>query len=394
MVAENAEEAARAVADHHVDLILLDLVLPDADGRDFLLGLRERRATAETPVIVLSARPADQAAAECMALGAQEYLEKPVNPARTVQAVDRQLEKLKVTRAEASTPGPRGLVNRAEFASAFGAAREEAASSEPGSTLAMACIDAYRPGGHSAHERPMEGRPKTESAIARVLGVLRPPDLIMVEPTGRLVALFPQTTPEDAKDLLAPALLTSNRSPLQERSDVDSLVDELAAGIAEVSRRPNLAEAIARADRLLSLARSPGMPRIVTSATDARPSRKEILVVEDDPVAARLLTHRLSRDGFEVTHFDDGRDAYEAVVGGLSVSLAILDGKLPGMDGFELLQRVRELERFREVPVIMLTSMGRESDIVRGFDLGANDYVLKPFSPVELVARIHRLLEG
>ena len=67
--------------------------------------------------------------------------------------------------------------------------------------------------------------------------------------------------------------------------------------------------------------------------------------------------------------------------------------KMPGMEGFELLQRVRGDSLNIETPVIMLTSMGSEQDISRGLSLGANDYVLKPFSPMELMARIRRLLK-
>jgi len=63
------------------------------------------------------------------------------------------------------------------------------------------------------------------------------------------------------------------------------------------------------------------------------------------------------------------------------------------MDGFEVLGRLRELESFQSVPVLMLTSMGGEHDVVRGFSLGADDYILKPFSPGELTARVRRLLE-
>ena len=72
--------------------------------------------------------------------------------------------------------------------------------------------------------------------------------------------------------------------------------------------------------------------------------------------------------------------------------LLILDVKLPGMDGFEVLGRLRRSTLFEQLPIVMLTSMGREADVVRGFQLGADDYVLKPFSPIELSARLWRLL--
>ena len=73
--------------------------------------------------------------------------------------------------------------------------------------------------------------------------------------------------------------------------------------------------------------------------------------------------------------------------------LVILDVKMPGLDGFEVLERLRGDARFAKTPILMLTSMGQEADVVRGFGLGADDYVLKPFSPVELAARVRRLLK-
>jgi DNA-binding response OmpR family regulator len=75
------------------------------------------------------------------------------------------------------------------------------------------------------------------------------------------------------------------------------------------------------------------------------------------------------------------------------ISLVILDVLLPEMDGFELLSRIRERRIMSAVPVIVLTVMGSEEDIVRGLALGADDYVVKPFSPTELLARVHRLLK-
>ena len=70
----------------------------------------------------------------------------------------------------------------------------------------------------------------------------------------------------------------------------------------------------------------------------------------------------------------------------------ILDVKMPGLDGFEVLERLRKSPRYANIPIIMLTSMGQEADVVRGFRLGADDYILKPFSPTELSARVRRLL--
>jgi len=110
-------------------------------------------------------------------------------------------------------------------------------------------------------------------------------------------------------------------------------------------------------------------------------------------VTATLIHHRLVRAGFEVMDFLNGEDAYEWASQS-AFDLAILDVKVPGMDGFELLERLRSIERLAAIPMVMLTGLGREADVIRGLQLGASDYMLKPFSPTELLARIRRLLHS
>ncbi|MDH5549462.1 MAG: response regulator [Gemmatimonadota bacterium] len=116
-----------------------------------------------------------------------------------------------------------------------------------------------------------------------------------------------------------------------------------------------------------------------------------MLVAEDDRVTATLVRHRLERAGFEVVHCESGTLALEAAEQ-VTFGLCISDIRMPGLDGFELVKRLRALPQYEAVPILMLTSLGREEDIVRAFSLGASDYMTKPFSPVELLARVQRLL--
>ena len=118
-----------------------------------------------------------------------------------------------------------------------------------------------------------------------------------------------------------------------------------------------------------------------------------ILLAEDDPMSARLLRDALEKEGYEVLHFPDGEQALEGALAN-RISMAILDVKMPVMDGFELLGRLRDLPAFAKLPIMMLTSMGSPEDVAKGFRLGANEYMLKPFSPVEVLARVRQLLEG
>jgi two-component system, OmpR family, alkaline phosphatase synthesis response regulator PhoP len=123
----------------------------------------------------------------------------------------------------------------------------------------------------------------------------------------------------------------------------------------------------------------------------AAESRK-VLLAEDDPVTARLVIHRLSREpGLTVLHAPDGGTAVTLAERD-DLAAAILDIRLPVVDGLTILSKIRKDPRHKKLPVILLTSLGSEADIVRGFELGADDYIVKPFSPQELVARLQRLI--
>lgn len=117
---------------------------------------------------------------------------------------------------------------------------------------------------------------------------------------------------------------------------------------------------------------------------------RRALVVEDDPDIVELLVHYLTKDGFGVDAVADGRKALERIRSE-SYQLLVLDLQLPGMDGLALCAEVRREPRTREVPVVMLTARGDEADRIVGLEMGADDYIVKPFSPKELVARVRAL---
>jgi DNA-binding response OmpR family regulator len=113
-----------------------------------------------------------------------------------------------------------------------------------------------------------------------------------------------------------------------------------------------------------------------------------ILVVDDEPRYLRLLEANLRTEGYEVITAKDGGNVLELFAAN-PVDLILLDILLPGMDGFTICQRIRQ---FSSVPIIMLTAKGEEQDRVRGLDVGADDYLVKPFSVTELLARVRAVL--
>jgi DNA-binding response OmpR family regulator len=121
-------------------------------------------------------------------------------------------------------------------------------------------------------------------------------------------------------------------------------------------------------------------------------SARRILIADDDPLLRALLVHRLSADGYQVTTAENGSEALAAIAE-QQPDLVVLDALMPVMDGFEVLRRLKA-SGLSDAPVIMLTALKREQDIVGALQLGAADYLVKPFIPDELGQRVRRLLQS
>ena len=115
---------------------------------------------------------------------------------------------------------------------------------------------------------------------------------------------------------------------------------------------------------------------------------KKILVIDDDPSLVALLYHSLTDDGYEVYKAYDGQEGLRQIYN-YQPDLIILDIVMPKLDGWQVCRRTREMS---DVPIIMLTTRGKEEDVVRGLDYGADDYLSKPFSVKELLARVRAVL--
>jgi two-component system, OmpR family, response regulator len=121
---------------------------------------------------------------------------------------------------------------------------------------------------------------------------------------------------------------------------------------------------------------------------NSRAVPKSILVVEDDKFLRELLTKRLADEKFEVHAAIDGEESFK-ILNSSKVDLILLDIILPGVNGFEILKRLKEDPTIASIPVMMLTNLGQQSDMERGKDLGAEDYMVKAdFTPREIIERI------
>ncbi|CUW41610.1 putative chemotaxis regulator CheY [Magnetospirillum sp. XM-1] len=120
---------------------------------------------------------------------------------------------------------------------------------------------------------------------------------------------------------------------------------------------------------------------------------RTVLVADDNPLVTQLLAHRLGSRGFNVVAVEDGVKAVEAAHR-LMPDILVLDGMMPGLDGFAVIKTLKANDATASIPILMLSSLKGEKDIVGALSAGASDYLVKPFIPEELVLRVKRLLEA
>jgi len=380
--AATGAQAEDLLSTRSFDLIVLDLILPDADGRALLRRIRERPNTARTPVSVVSARGGLDIRQECYALGADLFTGKPFDPMAFTADVEALLERTDSGEDALIADTVSGLLNRAGIVAAFDQVGE-------GAPLALVQLDGLL----SVSER--WGWESAEQALERVGRAMRSAvgeDVSIGRLGGGEFLLL--ASGDGIEGLVEQAERALDAIRTVELSDPQGEQFRLTASIAVVDAvldEGGLEQALCDARRRLCRAQGAGRNRVVAHDDRSDVGNVRVLVAEDDEISATILLHRLRKEGLDVTHYDNGREAYEAALED-TPDLVILDVKMPGMGGFEVLDRLRRVPSFSAVPIIMLTSMGGEADVVRGFKLGADDYVLKPFSPVELSARVWRLL--
>ena len=372
--AQSAEDAQRIVDRQAVDIILLDLGLPGEDGRELLARLARRPRTRAIPVILLTGRADLQTRTEVLSLGADTFLNKPVEPPVLATTVSMLLERSADAR-QAGRPSPlTRLPNRTVFLSDI---RQLAASAERvGTDLSFVILDIHRLDGINDAHGTEVGDAALRAVAEGIREAAHESDITARWGGGKFALLLSGADADETRARLEELTTATNRRRLP-LADGSELVVTWHAGAAGVSGAGSVNEAIARATRRLQVASRQQSARIVTTDDEGAAGAHHVLVIEDDAILGDLMTHRLTREGFEVTRFDNGADALRAM-GELTASAVVLDVMLPGADGFEILRRIRSQPSFAGVPVVVLT-FGGDHDARRAVDLGASGSLARPF---------------
>jgi diguanylate cyclase (GGDEF)-like protein len=388
-VAASIAEAEAILAEHEIALIVLDLVLPDCDGRNLLIRLRMRPGLAALPVIVLSGKGRGATQTECFALGADAYFEKPVDLNTLAAAVATRLQRTGEASREARQDPLTGLPNRAAFREACDRARALAQRTREPLSLAILDLDRFK----SVNDT--HGHAVGDNVLRRVAAVLtralRTSDLVARWGGEEFVVLLPNTNQKGAVLCLERALHALRRESFTGKGGAVFTVT-FSAGVVLYPEGAGVEAAVNAADRLLYLAKVAGRNRTLGAEEDASVARRKVLFAGNDPVSAAAVAGRLGGAGLEILYVPAGPAALIAAVDA-ATAVIVLDVRIPALDGVEMLAALRKNPACQAVPSIVLADSSSEQDIVRSFELGAEDYVVKPFSPAELQARIMRLMK-
>lgn len=389
-IAGTAADARRMISARTPSLVVLDLILPDTDGRTLLAQLRSQPITADIPILVLTAKNRPSVEAECLALGADAVFEKSSLRAAFAADVTSWLRRSSAALRAAGRDPLTGLPNRAAFRESYDRAIKLAGQNQTLLSVSILGLD------HLKSVNDTYGR-ETGDDVLRSVATLLPQVLnqsVFIARWGsdKFGLLFFGSSALTAAGSLQKALAVVAAEKI-ESHDGRIFSITFSAGTAEALAHESMESAIESAEALLYNAKESGGARVF-HPDDAIPVRKRrILIAEDDDLTAEILSHYINRHGYEIVRASDGEEALRILQEG-EVILAIMDVQMPIFDGFEVLSRMRALAVGSKPPVIMLTVLGHEKAIARALEAGADDYVVKPFSPPELMARIRRVLRG
>jgi two-component system cell cycle response regulator len=357
-------EVARAEAPA---LILLDIAMPRLDGYSACRLLKADPELAAIPVIFLTAGANLDDRLAGLALGADEFLTKPVDMRELVLRIELVIARSRSRQAPKA--GGQGASRELTYDAFLAVASEEIARSP--AAFAMVRLPTDRHG---------------EVAIL-LAQELRGRDAVGTYDATRMLILMPEMTATVARDRLEPLMVRLTAHGLQ-----GICIGVTAAPDGGTKTAETL---IGEADEAMAEARYLGRNTAIWTEPLGRsvapPATRTVVVAEDDPDVTRIVDARLRAAGYQVFVAFDGEAAL-AAARTHAADVLVLDLMMPKLDGFEVLRQLRE----RPAPwprVIVLSGRGREQDVMRAFELGADDYMTKPFNPQELMARISRVLK-
>jgi two-component system cell cycle response regulator len=392
----NIDNAKLKLYEIKYDLIILDLRIHPQSGYDLFYFLKEDPTLKWLPLIVLSAENDLYDKVRCFQLGADDYVTKPFQYEELAARIFSLLRRTKIFAQMAFRDPLTGVSNRRYFDNQMQLELKRIERYPAPITLAFIDIDRFKnindTYGHSIGDLVLQ-------AMAHTLQEnVRSTDMVARFGGEEFVIIFPNTTALQAETLINAILYKIRHTPITEHEG-QAFNITFSAGIAQWKPGIDLQKWMQTADETMYKAKQQGRNRCLVydytlEEFISNVKRQRILIVDDDRMIRAILMSKLAHFPVELMEANDGEEAL-IILESQVIDLCILDAIMPVMDGFSLLMALRDSNKRlnEDMKVVMLSGRINEADIARGIMLGADDYIAKPFSMIELESIVKKLLQ-
>ncbi len=378
-------ESVPAIDNNNYDVLIVNPFFSDGHGRTFVEELHKQNKLANTPIIVVSSLPAQWVKEDFYSQGANSYFEMPYDKDEFYQTLKDILQRVPKYPAIDGSNAITGFSSREKFEQDYLLDQKIVATSDREGILGVISPDGID---NIIRDHGLETGDMLLGETARLVREMCCDDLQAVSWTHRSIVFAIMDKPLDVvqnglenlrqKYMQNMKLITNN-----EKSPGFHAI--LSPILAEVSLEERLSLMF---NKLLNIAKDPNEAPIQFISL-IKSSKKHILISDPDEVSCSLIKHRTKRDGYIPTCFSHISEVFTKV--GTDDIAAILVDTMARGGGINMVKEIKSFAQLKDVPVIIMSRFGHENEIADAFDVGAQDYLLKPFSMVELSSRIKKL---
>ncbi|CAG7614924.1 Regulator of RpoS [Paenibacillus solanacearum] len=395
--AADVAAAQRLLRERTYHLVTLDLMMRPASGYELLEFMKEDPTLKWIPLMIVSARDDVQDKVRSFYLGADDFVAKPFHYEEMHARICSLLKRTRTFEQLAFRDPLTGVYNRRYFDHQIQVELDRIRRYPAPISLVFIDIDRFKSindtHGHHVGDLVLQG-------LAHMLQhQLRSTDLLARFGGEEFVVVMPNTSGADAQKAVEAILALAHKEPVAQ-NEGESYRITFSAGVTEWRPGMTVEAWIAQSDDAMYDAKQHGRDQVVlrtgedsaaSGGTHAQQSSKKVLIADDDRILRSILIAKLKHLPVQFIEAEDGEQAYRSLLQ-QPVDLCLLDGVMPELDGYGLLERLQTSGQRPAEKILVLSGRSREEDMNRGLQLGANAFMHKPFSMVELEVKVRELL--